>query len=56
MEKREEEKNHSGPEDSLECLVSIREKYTPPSLQSMSLEERKAFLDDLFFSDLFSDG
>jgi hypothetical protein len=56
MEKREEERNKSGGEKSEEILTSISGEYKPPNLQRMSSEEKKAYLDDLFFSDLFSDG
>ena len=56
MEKRGEERNKSGGEKSEEILTSIGEECSPPNLQRMRSEERKAYLDALFFSDLFSDG
>jgi hypothetical protein len=57
MEKREEQKKiNLGPKDSPECLVSISEECTPPNTKNMSPEEMKAYLDDLFSGDLFSEG
>jgi hypothetical protein len=56
MDKRKEEKDHPGAEDSRDRLVSISEECTPPDLKNMSPEEKRAYLDDLFFGDLFSEG
>lgn len=49
MEKSEEERKKSGGEKSEKKLTSISGEYTPPNLQRMSSEERKAYL-DVFFS------
>ncbi len=56
MDKREEEKNKSDLVNSPESSASISEVCMPQDIKSMSPEEVKAYLDDLFFSDLFREG
>jgi hypothetical protein len=55
MEK-EEERTESGAEKSGEISICISGQCMPPNIEKMTPEEKKAYLDDLFFSDLFQDG
>ncbi len=55
MENEKEEKNKTG-EDSRECFPGVDEACASPNLEEMTPEEKKAYLDDLFFDDLFREG
>jgi hypothetical protein len=56
MEKKEEERITSDAADPRESLPSLIEACALPNLEKMTPEEKKAYLDDLFFGDVFGEG